>query len=100
MFLKDEFLEMLPSTIFFFVVFHIILFTRALMANQSGITIASSASATIGALIVGKSILIAGALPLFNWFRQNRSITCLGIFAYEGVFQGDIKYRVPVFCGV
>ena len=73
-FLKNEFLEMLPPTIFFFVVFHIILFTWALMANQYGITIASSASATLVALIVGKSILIAGALPLFNWFRQNRSI--------------------------
>ena len=25
------------------------------------------------------------------------SITVLGFFAYENVFQGDIKYRVPVF---
>jgi hypothetical protein len=73
-FLKHEFLEMLPPSIFFFVVFHIIAFTRALMAEQYGITIASSASATIGALIVGKSILIAEALPLFNWFRQKRLI--------------------------
>ncbi len=73
-FLKHEFLEMLPPTIFFFVVFHIIAFTRALIAEQYGITIASSASSTIGALIVGKSILIAGALPLFNWFRQKRLI--------------------------
>ena len=73
-FLKNEFLEMLPPTIFFFVVFHIIAFTRALMAKQYGITIESSASATIGALIVGKSILIADALPLFNWFRQKRLI--------------------------
>lgn len=73
-FLKNEFLEMLPPTIFFFVVFHIILFTRALMAHQYDITIASSASATIGALIVGKSILIADALPLFNWFCQKRLI--------------------------
>ena len=73
-FLKHEFLEMLPPTIYFFVVFHIIAFTRALIAEQYGITIASSASSTIGALIVGKSILIAGALPLFNWFRQKRLI--------------------------
>jgi hypothetical protein len=73
-FLKNEFLEMLPPTIFFFVVFHIIVFVRALMSEQYGITITSSASATIGALIVGKSILIANALPLFNWFRQKRLI--------------------------
>lgn len=73
-FLKHEFLEMLPPTIFFFVVFHIILFVRSLIAEQYGIAIASSASATIGALIVGKSILIADALPLFNWFSQKRLI--------------------------
>lgn len=73
-FLKHEFLKMLPPTIFFLVVFHIAAFIRVLMAEQYGITIASSVSATIGALIVGKSILIADALPLFNWFRQKRLI--------------------------
>jgi len=73
-FLKHEFLEMLPPTIFFFVVFHIIAFTRALMAKQYGIAISSSAAATIGALIVGKAILIADALPFVNWFRQKRLI--------------------------
>lgn len=73
-FLKNELLEALPPTIFFFIVFHIVAFTRALMAEQYGITIVSLASATIGALIVGKSILIADALPLFNWFRQKMLI--------------------------
>jgi hypothetical protein len=73
-FLQVEFLEMLPPTIFFLVVFHIIAVTRALMAEEYGITIASSVSATIGALIVGKSILIADALPFFNRFRQKKSI--------------------------
>lgn len=73
-FLKHEFLEMLPPTIFFFVVFHIILFVRSLMVEQYGIAIVSSVSAAIGALIVGKSILIADALPLFNWFFQKKLI--------------------------
>ena len=73
-FIKKEFLEMLPPTIFLFVVFHIILFTRALMAKQYGLNFSSSAAATIGALIVGKSILIADALPFVNLFRQKRLI--------------------------
>jgi len=64
-FLKHEFLEMLPLTIFFFVVFHILAFIRMLMAKQYGITISSSTAATIGALIVGKSILIVDALPIY-----------------------------------
>lgn len=65
---------MLPPTIFFFVVFNIILFTRALMAKQYGINFTHSAVAMIGALVVGKSILIADALPFVNWFRQRRLI--------------------------
>jgi hypothetical protein len=73
-FLKHEFLEMLPPTIFFFVAFHVIAFTNALMAKQYGIPISSSVAATIGALIVGKAILITDALPFVNWFRQKRLI--------------------------
>jgi len=74
LFIKHEFLEMLPPTIFFFVVFHIIAFTRALMAEQYGINVASSFSALIGALIVGKAVLVANALPFINWFSQKRLI--------------------------
>ena len=50
-FLKHEFLEMLPPTIYFFVVLHIVLFARNLLANEWGIEVASSAVPTIGALI-------------------------------------------------
>ena len=74
LFLKKEFLEMLPPTIFFLVVFHIVAFIRSLMAEHFGITLASSTAATIGALVVGKSILIADATPLFNWFARKRLI--------------------------
>ena len=73
-FLKKEFLEMLPPTIYFFIVFHIVAFIRGLMAESYGLSIATTSAATIGALITGKSILIADALPLFKWFRRNRII--------------------------
>jgi hypothetical protein len=73
-FLKKEFLELLPPTIFFFVAFHVVVFTRSLSGKDLGISMASSAAATIAALIVGKSILIADALPLFEWFRDKRLI--------------------------
>ncbi len=37
-------------------------------------------------------------LPLTNLLMVFiLSIIFLGVFAYEGVFQGDIKHRVPVF---
>jgi len=41
---------------------------------------------------LGESLPFANLLMLFIL-----SITFLGFFAYESVFQGDIKYRIPVF---
>ncbi|HEY9035714.1 MAG TPA: hypothetical protein VIM96_03285 [Pseudomonadales bacterium] len=73
-FIKKELIEMLPPTIFFFLVFHIILFVHSLISKEYGIVMTSSISAGIGALIIGKSILIADALPLFRWFSQRRLI--------------------------
>lgn len=73
-FLKHEFLKMLPPTLYFFVLLHIILFARNLLAEEWGIKGASSALATIGALIIGKSILIVDALPLFSRLGKKRLI--------------------------
>lgn len=73
-FIKKELLEMIPPTIYFFVVFHIVLHARGLMAKQYGIEFSSTALALIGALVVGKSILIADALPLTKMFAQHRLI--------------------------
>lgn len=57
-FLKKEFLALLPPTIFFFVVFHTVVFGRSLIGVGSDFSVATSTAATIGALILGKSILI------------------------------------------
>ena len=73
-FIKKELLEILPPTIYFFVIFRIVLFTRGLMAIQYGIEFSSTALALIGALVVGKSILIADALPITKMFNQQRLI--------------------------
>jgi len=74
LFLKKEFLELLPPTIFFFLVFQIMTFARSLLAKEYGITLASATSDFIGAIIVGKSILIVDALPILKWFHQKRLI--------------------------
>lgn len=73
-FLKKEFLEMLPPTIFFFATFETVVFFRYLMESPAGFTLTTTSAAVIGALILGKSILIADALPLFNWFRNRRLV--------------------------
>jgi hypothetical protein len=72
--LKHELIELLPPTIFFFVILHVVLFIRALMDQQYGIEISASMGATIAALIVGKAVLITDSLPFVNWFKQSRLI--------------------------
>ncbi len=73
-FLKKEFFEMLPPTLFFLLVFHIAIFARRLM-DAEGFYLTSPRAALIGALIVGKSVLLADASPLFRLFRE-RPLVC------------------------
>jgi len=73
-FLKQEFLEILPSAVFFFVVLHLMIFVRALITGENSITLAASMGATVSALVVSKSILIVDALPLLRWFSQKRLV--------------------------
>jgi hypothetical protein len=64
--LKEEALAVLPPTLFFFVALHIVAFVRVLMLKGTGIPASSSISVTIGALILGKAVLIADMLPIIN----------------------------------
>jgi hypothetical protein len=68
--IKHEMLEMLPPTIFFFVILHIVVIIRSLMTQGTGITLPTSASVTIAALILGKSVLLANLLPFINRFPE------------------------------
>src|SRR5215813_6662694 len=66
--IKHEFYEILPPTIFFFISFHIILLSQALMLRQYGIRLSSMTVAAVGALLLGKVVLIADMLPFINRF--------------------------------
>ena len=66
--LKEEFLAVLPPTIFFFVALHLVAFIRALMLKRTGISPMTSVSVTIAALVLGKAVLIADMLPMMNAF--------------------------------
>ena len=65
---KHEFLKVLPPTVFFFVILHIVALIRALMIKGSGVELPVSASVLIAALILGKSVLVADMLPFINRF--------------------------------
>jgi hypothetical protein len=67
-FLRKELEEMIPPTIFFAVGFNLILLTTNLILGDYNAHFASVLLATTGALIIGKSVLVANALPYFRRF--------------------------------
>jgi hypothetical protein len=64
--LKEEFLAVLPPTIFFFVALHLVTFIRVLIAKGSHYEPLSTMSIAIASLILGKAVLIADMLPPIN----------------------------------
>jgi len=60
--IKEEFLAILPPTIFFFIALHIV------ALKGIGIRPTTSASIFIGALLLGKAVLIADLTPIINRF--------------------------------
>lgn len=69
-FVAHEFREMLPPTIFFFVGFNLILLTKRLMLAEYLIQFSGFLVATMGALIVGKTVLVADAMPFLRRFDK------------------------------
>lgn len=64
--IKEEFVAMLPPTIFFFVALHIVSLVRVLMLKGTGLAPVTSVSVAVAALILGKAVLIADMLPIIN----------------------------------
>ncbi|HTU02529.1 MAG TPA: hypothetical protein VMG58_11960, partial [Candidatus Sulfotelmatobacter sp.] len=74
----EEFLEMLPPTVYFFVALHIVWFVRVLMVKQTTISPTTSATVAVGALILGKAVLIADLLPAINRFPEKPLVFNIG----------------------
>ncbi|MGR9085926.1 MAG: hypothetical protein ACU841_02505 [Gammaproteobacteria bacterium] len=66
--LKHEFLLILPPTIFFLFAFILLVVTKRLIQREYGIPLTGFGVAVVGALIVGKVVLIADNLPFMNQF--------------------------------
>jgi hypothetical protein len=64
--IKHELAEMVPPTIYFFVILHIVAFIRVLMNKNTGIDVTTSTSIAVAALILGKAVMLANALPFIN----------------------------------
>ncbi len=68
--LKHEFIELIPPTLYFFVVLHLVAVLRVLMTKGTGIDPSTSMSIAVAALILGKAVLLANALPFINQFPE------------------------------
>jgi hypothetical protein len=58
----------LPPTIFFFVGFNLILWTKRLILEEHGVEFSGFFTATVAALLVGKAVLITDKLPFMRRF--------------------------------
>ena len=67
-FVIKEFLEALPAIVFFAVGFNLIVLTTQLILDDYGAQFAGFMVATTAALLVGKAVLVANALPFFRRF--------------------------------
>ena len=65
-FLKREFLELLPPTIFFFIAIGLLMLTKRLMLQQYHIGFSDFAAVVIGALVIGKVVLIVDCFKFVN----------------------------------
>jgi hypothetical protein len=58
----------LPPTIFFFVGFNLILWTKRLILEEHGIDFSGFFTATVAAMLVGKAVLVTDNLPFMRRF--------------------------------
>jgi hypothetical protein len=88
--LKEEFLALLPPTVFFFIALHIVALVRALMVHGTGLPVSSSAQIAMGALILGKAVLLADLLPAINRFPDKP-------LAYNVAWKTSIYFFIATF---
>jgi hypothetical protein len=88
--IKEEFLALLPPTVFFFIALHIVALVRSLMVKGTGLPIISSGQIAMGALILGKAVLLADLLPAINRFPDRP-------LAYNVAWKTAIYFFIATF---
>lgn len=68
--LVHEAREALPPTIFFFVGFNFVVFTTNLLLADYAVAVSSFMLATVAALVVGKAVLVANAMPYLRRYDR------------------------------
>lgn len=76
-FFVEEFWKVLPPTIFFAVGFDLVVLTRRILLNDYLVQFARFMVVTTTALVVGKAVLIAAAIPMLRWYDRKPSIIAI-----------------------
>jgi hypothetical protein len=66
----EEIRAILPPTIYFFVMLHVVALIRSLMLRGTGITLSTPWQIAVASLILGKAVLLADMLPLVNRYPE------------------------------
>ena len=99
--LKHEFHEVLPPTIFFFITFHIVVFNRRLMLREYGLPLSSLTTATVAALLIAKVVLITDKFPFINRFPDKplmyNVVWKTVIYVVAALFIHYLEHLVPIW---
>lgn len=95
--IKNDFKEILPPAIFFFIAFTLILITKRLILSEYGISWTGFGPAFVGAFLIGKVVLLADKLPFVNRF-PNRQLIYKDRYGvcYEPLYQSS--HRIQQNC--
>jgi hypothetical protein len=98
--LKHEFRLMLPPTIFFFIAFILIAVTQRLILREYGVPLTGFAQAFIGALLIGKVILLTDKLSFINKYPNRPLIYNItwksSIYFIAALFFRYIEHIIPL----
>src|SRR5215468_7649561 len=95
-FVAKEVREVMPATILFLCLFHMIALTKAVALSDFSRSALRATTATVGALIVAKAILLVEALPISRRFARHRfmHLLCKG---YGQDTCGKVSQAVSTF---
>lgn len=97
--IKKEVLAVIPPTLFFFMAIGLLVLTKRLMLQQYGIPFSDFAAVVVGALVVGKVVLIVDHLPFVNRFPNKPLIYNVawktGIYVVAAFFVRLAEHLVP-----
>jgi hypothetical protein len=90
--IKHDFFEIIPPAIFFLIAFNLVLLTKRLILSEYGISWTGFGSAVVGAILVGKVVLLVDKITFLNKFTHRKLIftttwKCSIYFLVAGLLQ-------------